>query len=172
MTGPGSPVSIIESSQPPFMECFGDIIESSTPFDAPNLNPFHPAQQTLRSNSHTKVGRNTVTDGDPVTVTGNGADSLLPSMIGPCYRRTLCDWTAVAASSPLPPQQGGKRGLCSFGSKFPAFVISPRAARCPSAPLAVAAASPSTTPCSLPTGTAPRLLGNIVGVQAPCYRIG
>ena len=27
---------------------------------------------------HSKVGRNTVTDGDPVTVTGNGADSLVP----------------------------------------------------------------------------------------------
>ena len=28
--------------------------------------------------SVSKVGRNTVTDGGPVTVTGNGADSLLP----------------------------------------------------------------------------------------------
>ena len=33
-----------------------------------------------------KVGRNTVTDGDPVTVTGNGADSLLPLPGG----ATLC----------------------------------------------------------------------------------
>ena len=100
-----------------------------------------------------------VTNGGPVTVTGNRADSLLPSIKGPCYRHTLCDWTAVAASSPLPPQQGENRGLCSFGSKFPFFyprLSSPRVTRCPSAPLA-GAASPSTTPCSLPTVAAPRM---------------
>ena len=56
--------------------------------------------------------------------------------------------------------------MCSFESKFPSFYFGrsshffylpsckDRAARCPSAPLAVTA-SPSTTPCSLPTGTAP-----------------
>ena len=68
-----------------------------------------------------RVGRNTVTDGDPVTVTGNGADSLLPSMIGPCYRRTPCDWTAVAAR----PNRGKKEVWVLLGRSFQLFFPAP-----------------------------------------------
>ena len=71
------------------------------PFIIASLNRFCPRY---------RVRRNMVTNEGPVTVTGNRADSLLPSIIGPCYRHTLCDWTAVAASSPIPG--GVWRCLC------------------------------------------------------------
>ena len=63
-----------------------------------------------RRHPTTRVGRNTVTSGGPVTVTGNGADALLPPVTRSCEGLLALCLASGGSQQPVTAQEGGKSG--------------------------------------------------------------